>query len=149
MAMLITQYSRDLSGRDVSQLPLTQRANLWVIYGSTGNSSLQLWGGMVGAESEDRRHHHPGDFGDFNRCLLLLEAVPEWKSRIGEMASQSIGWSIWAEHWEALTNVFLEEHGLNFNKSSGDEDKSKTEKARALLESVRKEVIEAYHQKTT
>lgn len=54
------------------------------------------------------RYSHPYDADDFGRCLRMLDAVPELKGRVGEMADASDIWcrlvSVWNEAAEKYTS---------------------------------------------
>lgn len=119
-AMFLTQYHRTLDCQDISHLSVVQRANLWMLDGSTGLSSKCIWGHMTGTRTEGNAINYPSDLGDFNRCLLLLEAVPEWRERIHEMKAHGPYWAALADVWEELTQLFLEDLGLNWLKKDAE-----------------------------
>lgn len=130
MARLLTQYNRPNEGIDLSTFPLVYRQNLWVVQGCTGNSSLRLWAHMTGTITEGVTDHYPKDLSDFNRVLLLLEAVPEWRERVGEMASHGPHWAAITGIWGELTALYLEEAGLNWSQGHV------AERAAALLKNT-------------
>lgn len=86
-----------------------KRACTWVIGDDTGLSSKQLWAVMMGVEPS--RSYCPCDPDDLGRCLRLLDAVPEWKPRIREMAGQSADWDALTARWDELEASFLAEIG--------------------------------------
>src|SRR3546814_20223924 len=47
----------------------------------------------------------PADLADLRRCLFLLDHVPEWQSRIGELEAVP-GWENLAKNWQKLTDLF-------------------------------------------
>lgn len=49
---------------------------------------------------------HPHDAGDFGRCMELLDAVPEWRERIGEMADVSAQWSRLSSMWPKIERSY-------------------------------------------
>ncbi|MDC9825692.1 hypothetical protein PRN20_18310 [Devosia sp. ZB163] len=79
-----------------------ERAAAWIAGRDTGASSKALWATMMGVPS-DKSHPHDGD--DLGRCIRLLEAVPEWKARIGEMAAVSAYWAALVPHWDELVEL--------------------------------------------
>lgn len=117
-ATLFSQYDSRGDGEDISHLSEQQRANLWIVKGNVGVSSKCIWGHMTGTVTSGCASSYPHDGGDFNRCLLLLEAVPEWKPRMAEMAAHGDVWAKLASNWESITAAFIEEAGLNYSKSN-------------------------------
>jgi hypothetical protein len=93
--------------------PLNQRVANWIVNGRVGSSSKAIWLHMTGTPTEGE-YSHPYDPDDLNRCLLLLDLIPEWKPRMSEMAVHSIAWAALAERWEEITACFLEEVGLDW-----------------------------------
>lgn len=45
---------------------------------------------------------YPHDEGDFMRCERLMDAVPEFRARIGEMSGLNRYWTAIAPHWEEI-----------------------------------------------
>lgn len=78
----------------------------WFIWDDTGISSRAIVSQMTGFKTQ-RWSDHPADGGDFGRCHRLLEAVPEFKVRIEEMAQRSPQWAVLVEHWHELTQHYL------------------------------------------
>lgn len=79
---------------------ITDRANAWIVGGDTGLSSKTLWAVMMGQKPP--RPSHPLDNGDLGRCTRLLNAVPEWRPRIKEMAGVSPYWAALVPRWDEL-----------------------------------------------
>ncbi|HBO7075364.1 TPA: hypothetical protein L6A17_10840 [Pseudomonas aeruginosa] len=73
---------------------------------------------MLGLTPKRGYYDHPHDPDDLNRCLLLLDLIPEWKPRMREMAQHSPEWAALASSWEKLANLFLSEAGLDWQRSS-------------------------------
>jgi hypothetical protein len=78
----------------------------WFVTGDTGVSSEAIVAQMMGIETGRTWGDHPHDCGDFGRCYKLLEAVPEFKPRINEMAKRSNEWAALVEHWDELTELY-------------------------------------------
>jgi hypothetical protein len=76
-----------------------ERAAQWIVGRDTGSSSKALWAVMMGVKGGK---DYPLDGGDFGRCYRLLQAVPEWRQRIGEMAAVSQYWKALVAHWDEL-----------------------------------------------
>jgi len=51
---------------------------------------------------------HPHDPSDFNRCVKLLNAVPEYRSRMDEMRAVSPQWDSLVDHWDELEGMLKE-----------------------------------------
>ena len=71
----------------------------WFIAGETGMSSKCMASRLTG---RDHDKSHPHDGGDFRRCLGLLDAVPELRERLPEMAAVSEYWAALIENWDAI-----------------------------------------------
>ncbi len=82
------------------------RANWWIANGHVGMSSKTMWSHFMGLKSFEI--NHPYDPDDFSRCYRLLQAVPEWKGRVAELASLSSAWKGLAENWQKLTEMYEE-----------------------------------------
>lgn len=46
--------------------------------------------------------NYPLDADDFGRCLVLLDAVPEWRHRLDEVANVSSRWAGLVGNWDRL-----------------------------------------------
>lgn len=54
--------------------------------------------------------HSPVRPGDFQRCLGLTMAAPEFRHRIGEMKQYSPAWRAVVDHWDELESILKEEY---------------------------------------
>lgn len=86
---------------------MNQNALNWIASDDTGISSKTIWAVMMNAEIDYA--HVPWDPADFGRCYRLLEAVPEWKPRLGEVAKKYPAWTGLVENWPELEALYLEE----------------------------------------
>lgn len=116
MAQLFTRYGRD-DGENIDHLDERQRANLWMVRGLIGSSSKRIWAHMTGTIIEGNTADYPYDPDDLNRCLLLLEVVPEWKPRMSEMAAHGPVWAALSARWEEISQCFIDEVGINWSKA--------------------------------
>lgn len=82
---------------------MPQAAAEWLTSGRRGVSSETLFSRMTGLPVSHRCH--PWDPADLDRCRLLLEAVPEWRARIHEMAEESPEWAALVGEWDALCSL--------------------------------------------
>jgi len=94
-----------------------ERAQWWMKYGETGLSSKTMWYHFMNCA--DFAIDYPHDPSDFGRCYKLLEAVPEWKSRIKELASLSPVWKKLVENWDKLSRMY--EDLINTKAEKGSE----------------------------
>jgi hypothetical protein len=104
---------------DMSQT-MEQRIQWWWQQGERGISSETLL--MLTTSRHERpymeakRMDHPYDPDDFRRCYLLLQAVPELRSRFHRVKPTPV-WTDLVEHWDELT-AMLEEQ-LRTRKANG------------------------------
>lgn len=95
---------------------LEQRAQNWIINGEVGMSSKAIWAHMTGTPDKEDGYSPPWDPADLNRCLLLLDLIPEWKPRMSEMAAHCVRWAGLSAKWDEIVECFLDEVGLNWSK---------------------------------
>lgn len=64
-----------------------QRAVFWALSSDTGSSSKALARHMMGFGLNNDRFYSgpPSDSDDRGRCIRLLELIPEWLPRLGEL----------------------------------------------------------------
>lgn len=79
--------------------------------GGPGASASSIYATLRGAgRIEDPAgfcsNNHPNDSDDFGRCVELLNLVPEWRDRMGEMRSVSLQWSRLSTKWSELENLY-------------------------------------------
>lgn len=98
--------ARDIAGWD--------RAVDWVCTGERGLSSEAMCRALFGIPMADDRNEqpYPRDPDDLRRCRLFLEAVPEARSRMGELSNLSPTWKAYVEHWDEMNRLFNEEAPL-------------------------------------
>jgi hypothetical protein len=82
----------------------------WFGSGDTGISSetIALW---LSARAKLKRwgFGEPSDGADFGRCYRLLEFIPEWRGRIGEMAARGGRWPDLVARWNEIETTYLSE----------------------------------------
>jgi len=79
----------------------------WFLSGNTGVSSEAIVAQLMNVKTERAGYgDYPHDSDDFGRCYKLLEAVPEFKLRINEMATRSNEWAALVEYWTVLTTLY-------------------------------------------
>ena len=87
----------------------------WFGTGRVGASSKAMALAAAGIPSD---RSHPYDPDDLNRCILLLEAVPEIRDNMDKVAAISDTWSKLVERWDEVEQCFLDEVGLNCTKGN-------------------------------
>ena len=92
------------------------RPEEWIIYGDTGTSSKTIWAVMMSVVTTENAEPFkwgefdvPRDPSDFNRCLCLLEAVPEWRGRLHEVAEIFPEWRPMVSQWDRMERLFKRE----------------------------------------
>ncbi|MDZ4341323.1 MAG: hypothetical protein U1E51_02665 [Candidatus Binatia bacterium] len=83
----------------------------WFGQGQVGASSRAMALAAVGMPNDGS---HPYDPDDFNRCLLLLEAVPEIRQHMDRVAAINKTWAKLVDRWGEVEQCFLDEVGLDW-----------------------------------
>lgn len=83
---------------------LDRRALNWIVGPDTGTSSTTIWAVMMGATYP--RQSRPSDASDFGRCYRLLEAIPEWRARLPEVAEAHPEWAPLVAVWAELEDIW-------------------------------------------
>lgn len=78
------------------------RAAEWAACGERGMSSETIWAVLMGVPADKIESYLPADAGDFNRCALLLELIPEWLPRLHEVAEAFPEWRLIVQNWGTL-----------------------------------------------
>jgi len=86
----------------------------WFATGRVGASSKAM---ACAAADLPNDKSHPHDPDDLNRCLLLLEAVPEIRNCMSKIAGISDTWAKLVARWDEAEQSFLDEVGLNWTKA--------------------------------
>ncbi|WP_304736539.1 hypothetical protein [uncultured Desulfovibrio sp.] len=102
---------------EIMALPIRDRANLWICCGETGISSKTIWAVLSDIPFQKNPFEKswrfyfdvPHDPGDFRRCYLLLQLIPEWKHWLGEVAGHFPAWKKFVENWDELTELYERE----------------------------------------
>ena len=94
----------------VSGTDVTSRALEWLFSEDTGVSSKTLAAVMLNVPAA--AIDYPGvpvDGDDLGRCFRLLEKIPEWKSRLDEVADAFPSWEPLVESWSQLQALYSED----------------------------------------
>lgn len=86
---------------------IEDRAHEWLAGRSTGASARAIHDKMTERDDPITKPStsHPHDIGDFNRCLKLLEIIPEWRDRLCEMQSVNRYWQVFSDNWNAFETL--------------------------------------------
>lgn len=85
----------------------------WFATGRVGASSKAMAMSVLELPVDGSYPHDPDDL---NRCLLLLEAVPEIRQHMNKVAAMNATWSKLVARWDEIEKCFLDEVGLNWSK---------------------------------
>jgi hypothetical protein len=96
-------------------LSVQEKANWWIVNGEQGNSSKTMFAYFSGLTGY--AIYHPYDPDDFDRCHMLLEAVPEWRKDIKRLGVLSSEWKNLVENWDELTRMYLKNKETNWEQS--------------------------------
>lgn len=86
----------------------------WIATGHVGASSTAM--AMIACDLPNDGSY-PLDPGDLNRCLLMLEEVPEVRDHFGSISKRGVVWGRLIERWDDIEKSFIEESGLNWSRS--------------------------------
>lgn len=97
-------------------MPDLQRKVLnWIATGNVGASSKTM--AMV-ACGLPNKGDYPHDPDDLNRCLLMLEAVPEVRQHFDSIAKLGVVCGRLIARWDDIEKSFIGEVGLNWSKAN-------------------------------
>lgn len=81
----------------------------WLRNGERGSSSETIFYCLTQLPIKRWSSTYPSDPDDLRRCRLLLDTVPEFRARLGEMAQVSQQWAALVAHWDELCALMDEE----------------------------------------
>lgn len=97
---------------------LSDAATKWLANGRRGISSNTIFTVLTGIDAlRGWEKDHPYDPADLDRCLLLLEAVPELKPEMHRMAQVSKHWAALIKRWDELVECHVTEVGIGWTKA--------------------------------
>lgn len=109
-----TLESEDVPGRGVDMMNTNKKVLEWLATDQTGTSSKTIAFTLSGFNY--KYPSPPSDPSDFGRCLLLLDFIPEFRTRLSELATLSDEWKVIIENWDLIEITFLDEGGLHWDK---------------------------------
>jgi len=93
----------------------------WLLYGSVGLSSKAMVKCALGYKKQEKGlvfdWVEPADPSDFNRCLLMLEQIPEVKEYFYDISKISKKWGAIIKNWDKVESPFIGEVGRNWSES--------------------------------
>lgn len=104
-----------MKGKRVNK-ELMEKVLNWFGNGRVEASSKCMAVYLTTGKKEGLHIAYPHDPADLNRCLLLLNQVPELREHIHKMAVLCDQWRRLVENWDSLESCFINEVGLNWSK---------------------------------
>ena len=103
----ITDTGREALARcEATRQSIATRAAAWWASRDTGVSSEAIARHMQGLRKDCT--WAPLDLYDFGRCVRLLDRIPEWKERLGEMSTFGPAWAEIVGAWDVLLPIYRE-----------------------------------------
>lgn len=97
----------------VGTVTVDKKIGAWLINGETGLSSKAMAAVALDVGSDGS---HPYDPDDLNRCLKLIDKIPEIKQHFDEIAQLSNTWRLMIAKWDELESLFISEVGFDWSK---------------------------------
>jgi len=91
---------------------INQKVLMWLSNGKVGASSKAMAFAAIGMPNTKMIPYDPADF---NRCLLLIDEIPEIKERFDKISKLSPTWERLIARWDEIEKCFLEEVGFNWS----------------------------------
>lgn len=88
---------------------LERKALEWLVGNDTGMSSCSILTAILGLPVLDEWRRHgclPSDYWDFGRCRRLLEAIPEFATRMHEVTERFPRWGPMVDAWGELDSLY-------------------------------------------
>ena len=87
----------------------------WILSNDTGTSSKTIWAVIMNAiptKPTPFQFDIPHDPSDFGRCYRLLTLIPEWRSRLSEVAEIFPIWKPMVREWDKMEELYKRDFGL-------------------------------------
>lgn len=101
----------------------------WITGRDTGISSKTMWAALMGSVKGPTRlnfyHDIPHDGDDFGRCYRLIQAVPEWASRLDEVVAVFPAWGPIIREWDRLCKIYIQTDGRLYEELKPLRDESR------------------------
>jgi hypothetical protein len=99
---------------EINEIELRAKCMNWLARGEAGTSSKTMAFCACDIEYEDQCH--PLDPADLNRCIKVVESIPEIRKAFEKIAKLSDDWRRVIDHWDELAGLFIEEVGYDWSK---------------------------------
>lgn len=87
-----------------------ENARWWMENGEHGISSVTMFNALSDQLSiPSRQSSPPSDPCDFLRCFKLLQAVPQFRLKLGRLRQRGKVWNNLVENWETLEGMLAEQ----------------------------------------
>jgi hypothetical protein len=83
-----------------------RRALEWLLSDDTGTSSRTIVAATTGLTIAFHKTGTPRDMGDFGRCVRMLDALPELRSKLYRVSERHPEWSPLIERWGELQALY-------------------------------------------
>lgn len=107
IAREVTPEEQKAAGIAYDLISTRQRALNWLLTGEVGISSKTMLSVYldIGPQSW---YNNPADYDDFNRCMMMLEQIPEVKEVLPQIAKLSYSWEELVGQWDKLEALYKE-----------------------------------------
>ena len=95
-------------------IPMYENMLRWLLTGEVGASAKAMGAHLCGFPCSGCS---PSDPGDFARCLMLLDAVPELRAELHRMAEVNLVWAALVARWNDIEATFRGEVPSHFWRS--------------------------------
>jgi hypothetical protein len=97
--------------------PAQSKVMDWFCTGETGLSSKTIAYWLAFDKKFERGTNYPRDPADFDRCLRLLDRVPEMRPQLHRLKELSPTWAALVDRWDEIEACHLNEVGLGWSKA--------------------------------
>lgn len=115
---LYLNYQNNLTTSE-NEMSIERKILEWMATSNTGTSSKAMAFCAAGLKNNSPFcNGYPSDPSDFNRCLKLLDKVPEIRNHFDEISKLSAVWKATIDNWDKIESTFLNECGFNWSKKT-------------------------------
>lgn len=119
--MLLEHLLKTANSKSNTRSSLQDKVKDWLLGPNTGLSSEAMAYVASGIKQHSstytRGSDYPMDPSDFNRCLLLVDKIPEIQDHFPKIAKISPEWAAIIVNWEVIKDSFVHEAGWDWSKN--------------------------------